>query len=188
MTYSCKYCGKDFITNRSKGSHEGTCKSNRNLIPRNYTRSEDYLNRMRKSNRNRWTEEERRKKSNRMLQAVLDNPDSYSKNNVSGRVKVYEVNSSAGITKVKGKWELKVAEFLNINKIKWTNNITPFSYFWNEKWHLYFPDFYLIDSDKFIEVKGYRTDRDLEKWKSVNKELIIIDKSNIDNLREILRG
>jgi len=93
-----------------------------------------------------------------------------------------------GSDKVKGKWELRVTEFLNRNNIKWTNSIHPFNYFWKEKWHLYFPDFYLIDLDKFIEVKGYKTDRDVEKWKSVDKELIIIDKSNLDNLKEILRG
>jgi len=176
------------MSNRSKGSHEGTCKLNKNISPRNYNRSVDSINRMISSNKIRWTDEERKKKSERMLQAVRDNPDSYSKNNISGRVKMYEVNSINGLTKVKGKWELIVAEFLNKNNIKWTNTITPFNYFWNNKWHLYFPDFYLIDLYKFIEVKGYKTDRDVEKWKSVDKELIIIDKFNINNLEDILRG
>lgn len=188
MEYKCRHCDKQFVSNRSKGVHEGTCKLNKNIRQRDYTRTEDYLNRMKLSNKSRWTDDERRKKSERMLQAVRENPDSYSKNNISGRVQTFEIMSPLGPTKVKGKWELKVAEFLNKNSINWTNNISPFSYFWNEKWHLYFPDFYLINSDKFIEVKGYKTDRDLEKWKSVKQELIIIDKSNINNIEDILRG
>ena len=132
-----------------------------------------------------WTEDKRKQFSNIMKQTVLKNPDSYSKNNVSGRVKMYEINSPYGLTKVKGKWELSVAIYLNKNNIKWTNDITPFQYYWNNNWHFYFPDFYLIDKDIFLEVKGYKTDRDDAKW-SVVKNLIVIDKNNINNLENIM--
>lgn len=123
-----------------------------------------------------------------MRQIVKDNVDSYSKNNVSGRVKMYEVMSTTGLTKVKGTWELTVANYFNKENIKWTNNIVPYNYFWNEAWHLYFPDFYLIDSDIVVEVKGFETDRDTCKWKSViDKKFIVIKKEELKQLDSIFK-
>ena len=48
--------------------------------------------------------------------------------------------------------------------------------------HIYFPDFYLPDFDYYIEVKGYQRDRDLYKWKVVDK-LIIIKANEIKEIR-----
>ena len=74
---------------------------------------------------------------------------------------------------------------LDENKIKWTNNIdNGFKYEWNGGIHIYFPDFYLIDYDVYIEVKGYERERDRCKWKSLNN-LIIIKKKEI---KEILNN
>ena len=155
------------------------------------TLSKEGLERLRMSKKHHnsvyWTEEKRKEQSIRMKQKVQENPDSYSKSNVSGRAKLYEVFDSFGKTKVKGTWELKVANFLNKNQIKWTNNIEPFKYYWNNQWHLYFPDFHLVDSDVIIEVKGFETDRDRAKWKSVDKKLVIVRKNNMANLEECLK-
>lgn len=134
-----------------------------------------------------WTDEKRAEHSLRMKNIVLIKPDSYSKSNVSGRVKIYNVADSFSITKVKGTWELKVAEWLNYNKIKWTNKIEPFKYFWNNNWRLYFPDFLLVDFDTLIEVKGYETDRDRAKWQSVDKKLIVLKRHDMLFLDERLK-
>ena len=145
------------------------------------------------SNANYWgIPENKEKHSNRMKQVIIDNPDSYSKNNVSGRVKMYDVIDSNGPTKVKGTWELSVANWLQENSIKWTNKVTPYSYFWNGSNHMYFPDFYLIDLNILIEVKGYETERDRIKWSSVtDKQFIVLREADIKNLHilhELLRG
>ena len=81
----------------------------------------------------------------------------------------------------KGTWELIVAEFLFENNIKFTNEVKPIEYLWSEdnKIHLYFPDFYLPEIDKFIEVKGFERQRDIDKWSSFeNEESLIILKDN----------
>jgi hypothetical protein len=89
-----------------------------------------------------WNEERRKKHSEIMKKAVLLNSDSYTKNNVSGRAKIYNCKNTQGEnTKVKGKWELTVASYLNKNKIRWTNSIELINYYWNNEWHLYYPDF-----------------------------------------------
>jgi len=138
------------------------------------------------ANRAYWTPEKRAEQSARMKKKVLENPDSYSKSNVSGRVKMYEVVDSYGPTKVKGTWELKVANWLNENNVRWTNKIAPYKYFWNQGWHLYFPDFLILDKDILIEVKGYETDRDQSKWQSVDKKLIVIKRKDMTSLSEKL--
>ena len=139
-------------------------------------------------NKTYWTTERRAEQSARMKQKVLENPDSYSKSNVSGRVKMYEVVDSYGRTKVKGTWELKIASWLNDNNIRWTNKIEPYKYQYNDNWHLYFPDFLLLDRNTLIEVKGYQTDRDLAKWKSVDKKLIVLKKKDMLSLEKSIAG
>jgi hypothetical protein len=139
-------------------------------------------------NKKYWTPERRAEQSARMKQKVLENPDSYSKSNVSGRVKMYDVVDYNGPTKVKGLWELKVANWLNANNVRWTNTIEPYKYQYNNSWHLYFPDFLLLDTNILIEVKGYQTDRDLAKWKSVNKKLIVLKKKHMLSLEKSIAG
>lgn len=134
-----------------------------------------------KSNKTRFEDPAARKKqSESMKQAVLNNPDSYTSSNVCGRVKVEEYNGE----KFHGKWEIEVAKWLDKNNIKWERStITPFNYFWNNGWHLYFPDFYLPELDKFLEVKGYETERDKCKW-SVVPNLIVLKNKEINLIKE----
>ena len=207
----CQHCNKELNSKNAKVQHEIRCSNNPDRISTGYKWSDkqkldwakkcaetkcnnqNWSKQRRKKasdnqtkfNKEYWTEEKRAEQSARMRQAVLENPASYTKNNVSGRVQTFEVMSSTGPTKVKGKWELKVANWLNENGVNWANNIQPYNYFWNTKWHLYFPDFLLIDDNVLIEVKGYETDRDLEKWKSVtDKKLVVLKKQQIDNLTQ----
>jgi hypothetical protein len=125
------------------------------------------------------------KQSESMKKAVLKNPDSYTTKNVSGRVKSFDFKDSFGNDiKIKGKWELKVAEFLNKKKVRWINKTDPSPYFWNESWHLYFPDFYLIDYNIYLEVKGFERERDRKKWNDFKNKLIILKKKEIENLEK----
>ena len=54
-----------------------------------------------------------------------------------------------------------------------------FEYEWENKIHLYFPDFYLPDYDIYIEVKGYERERDRCKWKVV-PNLLVLKKKEIE--------
>lgn len=129
-------------------------------------------------NKTRWTDDARAKHSTIMKQVVLDNPDSYSKNNVCGRVKIVEYNGR----KLKGSWEVKTARWLDSNNIIWQCEVNPQPYFWDNGWHLYFPDFYLPALNVYIEVKGYHQDRDDAKWSQFKNKLIIIDRTVVNTL------
>lgn len=49
--------------------------------------------------------------------------------------------------------------------------------------HLYFPDFYLSDYDIYIEVKGYKRERDICKWNAV-KNLLVITKLEMKHIND----
>lgn len=124
-----------------------------------------------------WSEDKRLEISKRMQITVKKYPESYSSVNINGRVKQVEYNGS----KLDGGWELIVAKWFDLNNIKWIRNTNGFNYDWNGP-RTYFPDFYLIDLDLYVEVKGYTRDRDILKWEVV-PNLIIIKKNEIDLIK-----
>jgi hypothetical protein len=126
-----------------------------------------------------WSEERKRQHSATMREVVINRPESYSSNNVCGRVKRHTYSG----TTLLGSWELLVAECLDREEIKWTNEISPIQYTWEGTDRLYFPDFYLPELDLYIEVKGYKRDIDCAKWAAV-PNLIILMKQEIDNLKK----
>lgn len=125
----------------------------------------------------KYTEEQKVKISIAMQKAVQDHPESYTKNNVVGRVKNIDYNG----VKLKGNWEVIVAKWLDNLGLEWEHETKAFEYEWNGK-RLYFPDFYIPSLDKYIEVKGYETDRDRCKWKAV-PNLIVIKKQQIEEIK-----
>lgn len=143
---------------------------------------EDHLNICRGIKRPlEWSNERRLSHSNAMKKAVAKNPDSYTKNNVCGRVKMIEYNG----VMLKGSWEVITAKWLDSFNIKWESEVNPQFYFWNGGDHLYFPDFYLPDHNVYIEVKGHKTDRDEAKWSQFKGTLVIIDNTNIKKLIDL---
>jgi len=202
---NCKFCKKKCLNNNSLVQHQIRCNRNPDKIRTKHseetkkklskvmkevntnsqrvwkTESIEKLRQSSKSfNKGYWTEENRKKHSDLMKKVVKQNPESYSTNNVSGRAKIYEYNG----VKLKGTWEVRIATLLDKYNIKWTNDIKPIPYFWEEKWHLYFPDFYLIEYDKYIEVKGYERKRDISKWEAVEKPLIVLKQNDFEVLKK----
>jgi hypothetical protein len=96
----------------------------------------------------------------------------------AGRCKKIKYSSPiAGDVLLDGTWELKTAIYLDENKFNWRRNKKRFDYIdKNNKKRTYCPDFYLIDHEIYIEVKGYQTELDLIKWKQFSHNLEIWDK------------
>ena len=207
----CNFCKKECKNGNSLRNHERLCKLNPNrqniksnfilyneklknglvvkenknqyikakLEGRKIFISDETRKKLSENNKgNKLNEEQKIRHKEAMKRAVLNNPESYTASNVSGRTPIIEYNGF----KLKGTWELEVAKWLDRNNIKWTNIIKPFEYEWENSIHLYFPDFYLIEFDKYIEVKGFERERDRCKWKVV-KDLIIIKKDDIKKIK-----
>jgi len=125
-------------------------------------------------NKYRWKDPnilDKLKKSMRL--AVENNPESYTSSN-RGRTKQVIYN---GI-KFQGSWELKFYQWCLDNHINCERNNTGFNYQWNGE-RTYFPDFYLPDYNIYVEVKGYKTERDEAKWLQFPNKLIIVEKRDI---------
>jgi len=105
----------------------------------------------------------------------------------SRRCKWYETKKLDGtIVKVQGTYEKRFAEILNYLDKDW---VKPVSYkdnlnlIWiddNKKEHLYFPDFWCPNLQKFFEVKGWYSNKDKIKMKYIlshynNVEIIFLN-------------
>jgi len=91
---------------------------------------------------------------------------------------------------VQGTWELKYAQMLNENKILWNRGKGIFlKYILNKNdiKRTYFPDFYLIEKDIYIEIKGFFTEKDKIKMRCVKtqnktKKILILRKNDLKKL------
>lgn len=63
-----------------------------------------------------------------------------------------------------GLWEVMYAKWLDENNISWRRPNENFKYNFLGKVRRYTPDFYLIDENVYIEIKGYETEKDKSKW------------------------
>ncbi len=63
-----------------------------------------------------------------------------------------------------GSWEYRYVLYLEENNIEWIRCKESFKYFYEDKWRTYTPDFYLPATDEYVEIKGYKTDKDEAKW------------------------
>ena len=127
-----------------------------------------------------WTDEQRLNQSVSMKRAVKQNPDSYTSSN-RGRTRQIE---KYGI-KFQGTWELAYYECCLATSLKVERCTERFEYEWNGI-RTYNPDFYLPESDTYIEVKGYETDRDRAKWRDFTGRLLVIRKMDIMSMKQFL--
>ena len=98
----------------------------------------------------------------------------------SPHINWFEVSNGERLIKVQGTWEKRVAEWLNSNSIKWDR--TPVRF----KHKKYTPDFWLPEHGVYIEVKGWLSDRDINKMRDVINEtsikILILQRKELDNL------
>lgn len=198
----CKFCGKECKNANSHKNHERLCKENPHRVYKNgmvgkkggnqFTKAKELglpppklstesiakgLQTKKQNNTLCHTEESKKRISDAMKLAVLKHPESYTQSN-RGRVKLIEYDG----VKFHGNWELLFYKWCKSNSIKIIRNDLWFDYIWNGK-RKYNPDFYLLDYDCYIEVKGYKTDRDDAKWSSFPKTLKVISKKEIEKIK-----
>lgn len=89
---------------------------------------------------------------------------------------------SAGKVYLDSSWEVAFAKHLDEQRIQWIRNEEKFSYLWEGKTLNYIPDFYIVDENEFVEIKGYVTEKDKVKWKYFPKKLRIIGRSELKQL------
>jgi len=81
-----------------------------------------------------------------------------------------------------GRWELRVAKWLDIQGIEWKRPKDKFKYLFDGRIKSYTPDFYIPSLALFIEVKGYQTPKDSAKWVQFTGNLLILKAAQINAL------
>jgi hypothetical protein len=92
---------------------------------------------------------------------------------------------------LQGTYELKYAKYLNENSINWirSNKIfIPYKRNDDDICRNYFPDFYLPDTNTYVEIKGYFFPKDKEKMKlvqeqNIDKKISILFKNDLEKLK-----
>lgn len=75
-------------------------------------------------------------------------------------------------------WELAYVIYNIEHNINFTRCNEVFEYLYEKMTHKYYPDF--KEGDYYIEIKGYKNEKWIEKEKQFKKKLILIDKAKID--------
>ena len=76
-------------------------------------------------------------------------------------------------------WELAYLVYALEHGSNIIRNKEGFKYIWKGDYHTYFPDFYNPESNTYIEIKGYKSDRDIAKISQFKNKLILIEKTDI---------
>lgn len=166
--WKCIYCNKEFnnLNPSQKANHSRWCISNpkRNI----YTNNLNYM-------RSCITPEIAKKRNNSIKLAW--NNGKYSKVDFGAKMRGKHLSeeakrkiSIAGLNnkyqrvckstviykgiKLDSKYEVRVAEILDKNNIKWTRGSTLLWIDKGNKQHNYYPDFYLIDYDVYLDPKN----------------------------------
>lgn len=183
MKFICQYCFKECKNLNSLKNHERLCKSNPNRIESSfvkYNKERDPINQYIKAKQLGLPKPELSVEARQKLS------ESATKNNLARTNEIKEKISKTCLEKVSngewhislaknlhfnyngidlhGSWEVIYAEYLDANNIAWVRCKDRFEYIFEDTTHYYTPDFYLIDSDTYVEIKGYKTKKDEAKW------------------------
>lgn len=178
--FICEYCGKECKNANSLRNHERLCKQNPN---RQLTTFEKYgpIKGFNAKGVKPWNlgldreSDERVKKNSDSLKKYYETHSAAFKNRTHSAEARKLISAAAIINNLtkfdkpsgRGKrgtykgiycqssWELAYVLFCFDNKINFVRNNKHFEYIFDGKTHNYFPDFYLPDTDTYIEIKGY---------------------------------
>lgn len=185
---NCKFCNKECKNDNSLRNHQRLCKSNpeRQTTPFQDKEKQKEIARNR-GNKNQWSDpnyvlsDETRKKLSENAKKHNDSESEETKAKRRATIAEKVKNGEWHVSLAKdhhynykgvylhGKWELNYAIWLDKNQIKWQRCKESFSYEYKGKVRRYTPDFYLPGSDEYIEIKGYKTEKDNAKWSQFPK-------------------
>ena len=200
---NCNFCGKECKNDNSLRNHQRLCKLNpvRQTTPFQDKEKQKEIAKNRGS-KNQWSNEEYRM-SDETRQKLSE---STKKRNANESQETKAKRKATIAEKVKNgdwhvslakdhhynykgvdlhsKWELKYAKWMDSNQINWQRCKESFSYEYEDKLRQYTPDFYLIETDEYVEIKGYKTEKDNAKWSQFPKhrKLIVLMEKELKQL------
>lgn len=199
MEFICKYCGKVCKNLNSLHSHERLCQKNPDKATSNFVKHNQTVG--------PWNKGLTAKTDERIAKNAQSLHEQYAKGNIIAhaspmldprvrakhKLKMQEVyrnriphahaRSKHGYYKgiwFESSWELMFIVYCLDNNIQFERNHTAFDYKYDNSIKAYFPDFYLLATDEYVEIKGVKTEKDEAKWKQFPKKLLIIDEKSLE--------
>jgi hypothetical protein len=194
----CEYCNKEYKNNNGLKNHQLRCKENPTRILSYFVNNQDKLTERRrelgftnaatkaKANGTEYVvSEQTRKKlsiavSNRTPEFLQEMGKLIS---IAVKQKVDAGEWHTSLAKnmhidyngvdLHGKWELRYAQYLDENNILWKRPTESFEYVFENVTRKYTPDFYLIETDEYVEIKGYKKPKDEAKWSHFPSDKIL---------------
>lgn len=188
---NCKFCNKECKNANSLRNHERLCKQNSNRQYSHFA-SEKFKNR--EDTRNQYqrardaglpdpivSEETKKKISEHLKNRSPEWHKEHGKRVSEGvKKKVLEGTWHTSLAKnmhynykgvdLHGRWELAFAKFLDSHCIIWERCKESFAYIFENIERRYTPDFYLPETDEYVEIKGYKIKKDEAKWSQFPKD------------------
>lgn len=205
--YICK-CGKKFEKSNSLNAHYSHCSIYRDGVPSiNRFKGKENWNK----GLNKKTDERIEKYSQSLKSSLMEGKQKpgflgkhHSRETREQMSLIQATNPKGGLCKwipyhkddkiiyLQGSWELKYAQYLDSLNLKWIkpgHGDLKNSFYWMDDEgikRIYTPDFYILDWNKYIEIKGYWREKDRIKMKKVLEQnkisLQIIEKKEMKNL------
>ena len=79
-------------------------------------------------------------------------------------------------------YELAFVWWLDENVDNWKRDVEGFNYSHENEERKYIPEFYLPDKNLYVEIKGFKTDRDESKWNQFPRDLEVLFKDDLEEL------
>lgn len=212
---NCKFCRNLCKNYNSRINHERLCKENPNRDMSFFIEHQDKLSLIRNSPEFKYQNQYTKAEALGLEKPIISE-ESRIKISIASRNRSDEVNKKIGESVSKtirkkveegtwhtslakrmhynyngvdlhGTWELNYAKWLDKNNIKWERCRRSFSYLFENKRRRYTPDFFLPETNEYIEIKGYKTEKDEAKWDQFPKEfkLVILMKKELEDLNII---
>ena len=192
-------CGKSFLKGQSFNGHKSRCKIHLESVGKTIKHSKRkacsveqkkkislavkkfYIDKKPTGIASSPEKEEERKR--KISESMKKNTNAGGLRLGSGRgIKTWYLSHIAGNVYLRSSYELEYAKYLDAMNIKWKQNTESFIYIWKNDKHKYYPDFYLIDENLYIEIKGYETEKDIAKWKYFPHSLKILKLKDLKEL------
>lgn len=196
----CIICHRDFKNYNALNAHKGLAHGKRewvlNFIPWNKNkklkpRSKKIKDKISKAMTNNPKNKGVASTKEREIERKIKISKTSIKNGIAGglrkgsgrSIKSWYNSPIAGKVFLQSTYELRYAKWLDENKINWIQNKKYFEYEFENKIRKYYPDFYLIDEDCYVEIKGFKTIKDEAKWMKFPEKLKILFKEDLDKLK-----
>jgi len=98
----------------------------------------------------------------------------FGKPPIPGKFYLY-MSPLQGEVKLNHGWELEYAKYLSFYKKLWYYEYKTFKFIFNNKYVSYTPDFYILEEDKYVEIKGW--------WRRDTEQKFYVFKKQYPNIK-----